>query len=62
MLDTLTQDQCKRIYEAVKHDSPYNALRKKFYLSPCGQWLSYKKIEGYTLCKTEYILKRLKKC
>lgn len=54
-----SKDIAKKIISAIKMDSKVGQLRKAFYLSPCGEWITYKKREGYSYHKTEDVLNTL---
>lgn len=63
-MNILSIDQSKRILEILKQDAKYvkgqPQLRKSFYLSPCGNWISFNKKQGYSYHKTSEVLAQLK--
>ena len=59
-MNIIPKDKARLIFEAVKNSSSGDNIRKQFYLSPCGNYISFKKVGGYSYHKTSELVAQLK--
>lgn len=58
-MNIIPKDKAKLIFEALKNNSNSGNIKKQFYLSPCGSYISFKKVQGYSYHKTSELLVQL---